>query len=192
MMVYQWLYQSVVGPLYLTVENDSLTRLDYTPPKDWNKKEQSAQLDQTKQPLFQAINEWLDRYFEGKQSQVEVQLAPKGTPFQQEVWKIIQEIPYGETMTYGEIAQRMAKQMGKEKMSAQAVGGAVGKNPLSIIIPCHRVIGKSGNITGYGGGIKRKLTLLALEQVAPEIYHVPENQKEASKFVESIVFMKNT
>jgi methylated-DNA-[protein]-cysteine S-methyltransferase len=82
------------------------------------------------------------------------------------VWKILREIPYGEVITYGDIAKMIAKQSGKETMSAQAIGGAVGHNPISIIIPCHRVIGADGSMTGYAGGIKTKITLLALEQTA--------------------------
>lgn len=93
----------------------------------------------------------------------ELSLAPHGSDFQQRVWKLLCEIPYGKTTTYGELAKRVAVQMGRETMSAQAVGGAVGRNPISIIIPCHRVVGADGSLTGYAGGLEKKLSLLQLE-----------------------------
>src|SRR5699024_1150130 len=102
--------------------------------------------------VFENTKKWLDRYFEKEKPSIkEIPIAPKGGEFRQKVWKILCEIPYGQTITYGEIAKRIAKQMNKEKMSAQAVGNAVGHNPISIIIPCHRVIGKNGSLTGYAG-----------------------------------------
>ncbi len=115
-------------------------------------------------PIFRQVESWLERYFSGKQTSITIPLQPKGTSFQQRVWQILQEIPYGETMTYGEIAQRIAKEKGVETFSAQAVGQAVGKNPISILIPCHRVLGKNGALTGYAGGVHRKEQLLQLER----------------------------
>ena len=115
-------------------------------------------------PIFLQVESWLERYFSGKQTSITIPLQPKGTSFQQRVWQILQEIPYGETMTYGEIAQRIAKEKGVETFSAQAVGQAVGKNPISILIPCHRVLGKNGALTGYAGGVHRKEQLLQLER----------------------------
>ena len=115
--------------------------------------------------VFENTKKWLDRYFAKENPSIkEIPLAPIGGEFRQKVWKILCEIPYGQTITYGEIAKRIAKQMNKEKMSAQAVGNAVGHNPISIIIPCHRVIGKNGSLTGYAGGIERKKMLLELEK----------------------------
>ena len=115
-------------------------------------------------PVFQKANEWLDRYFAGEKPKItELPLAPTGGEFRQGVWEILCKIPYGEVMTYGKIAKIMAARMGRDKMSAQAVGGAVGHNPISIIIPCHRVVGSNGNLTGYAGGIKLKVKLLELE-----------------------------
>ncbi len=93
-----------------------------------------------------------------------VSVDPEGTAFQKEVWNLLREIPYGETSTYGEIGCEIAKRRGLSSMSSQAVGQAIGRNPISIIIPCHRVIGKDGSLTGYAGGIDRKTSLLALEQ----------------------------
>ena len=96
-----------------------------------------------------------------------VPLSYNDTPFRMEVWKILQEIPYGEVVTYSDIAERIAKQKGINKMSAQAVGSAVGMNPISILIPCHRVVGKNGDLHGYAGGLERKEKLLKLEQEKP-------------------------
>ena len=115
-------------------------------------------------PIFGQVETWLESYFSGKQTPITFPLQPKGTIFQERVWKILQEIPYGETMTYGEIAQRIAKEKGVATYSAQAVGQAVGKNPISILIPCHRVLGKNGALTGYAGGVHRKEQLLRIER----------------------------
>ena len=115
-------------------------------------------------PIFGQVESWLESYFSGKQASITIPLQPKGTSFQQRVWQILQEIPYGKTMTYGEIAQRIAQEKGVETFSAQAVGQAVGKNPISILIPCHRVLGKNGALTGYAGGVHRKEQLLRIER----------------------------
>ena len=107
---------------------------------------------------------WLDIYFSGKEPDFDVPLHLVGSDFQKEVWEILKIIPYGKTITYGEIAKRIAERRGKKSMSAQAVGGAVGHNPISIIVPCHRVIGTNGSLTGYAGGIEKKVALLTLEK----------------------------
>lgn len=108
---------------------------------------------------------WLNKYFNLKKPTIdELPLAPIGNEFRQRVWKILCEIPYGEVYTYGYIAKRVAKDMGKKTMSAQAIGNAVGHNPISIIIPCHRVVGANGSLTGYAGGIDKKMKLLELEK----------------------------
>ena len=118
---------------------------------------------------------WLDEYFNGEKPKIsELDLAPIGSDFAKNVWKILCEIPYGKVTTYGEIAKKMTKIMHKEKMSAQAVGGAVGHNPISIIIPCHRVVGTNGSLTGYAGGINKKIYLLKHEQVKLENLFVPK------------------
>ena len=117
-------------------------------------------------PVFYAAKKWLDRYFAGEKPTIaELPLAPIGNEFRQGVWKILREIPYGKVITYGDIARKMAVQMGRPTMSAQAVGGAVGHNPISIIIPCHRVVGTNGSLTGFSGGITVKTKLLELEGV---------------------------
>lgn len=119
--------------------------------------------DSYNQPLTQAVT-WLDAYFAGeKPSSKDLPINPKGTAFQKLVWNELLKIPYGKTTTYGQIAAKLAQQLGKPRMSAQAVGGAVGRNPISIIVPCHRVLGANGALTGYAGGVERKKWLLAHE-----------------------------
>ncbi len=114
--------------------------------------------------ILMQIKNWLDRYFKGENISIDkLKIDFLGTPFQNEVWKILCEIQYGKTMTYGEIADIIAKKRGIKKMSAQAVGRAVGSNPIPIIIPCHRVIGKNSKLIGYSGGIDKKIKLLELE-----------------------------
>lgn len=98
-----------------------------------------------------------------------------GTPFQMEVWELLRKIPYGKTTTYGELAEQIAKQRGLERMSAQAVGSAVGRNEISLIVPCHRVVGTNGSLTGYAGGIDKKMTFLKLEGAYQDDYFVPKH-----------------
>jgi len=112
-------------------------------------------------PVFVSIKSWLEDYFAKKKPKVKIPLTPAGTDFQQAVWKLLLEIPYGKTSTYGAIASHLAA-AGK-KASAQAVGGAVGHNPISLLIPCHRVLGSDGSLTGYAGGLEKKRALLELE-----------------------------
>lgn len=124
--------------------------------------------------IFVKTKKWLDRYFNGEKPKIsELDLAPMGSDFAKNVWKILCEIPYGEVTTYGEIAKKIAKIMNKDKMSAQAIGGAVGHNPISIIIPCHRVVGSNGSLTGYAGGIDKKIKLLEHENVDMSNLYIP-------------------
>lgn len=114
--------------------------------------------------ILECVKTWLEQYFTGENpNPKELPLAPKGSEFQELVWRYLCEIPYGEVITYGELARKVAVQMGKQHMSAQAIGGAVGRNPISIIIPCHRVVGADGSLTGYAGGVEKKRMLLELE-----------------------------
>ena len=115
-------------------------------------------------PLFETARRWLDVYFSGREPDFSVPLHLTGTAFQREVWEILRAIPYGHMATYGEIAAALAAKRGLSRMSAQAVGGAVGRNPVSVIVPCHRVVGTDGSLTGYAGGLDRKVRLLTLEQ----------------------------
>lgn len=117
-------------------------------------------------PVFATTRMWLDRYFAGEMPRPdELPLRPEGSDFRQRVWRLLCQIPYGEVTTYGALARQLARQMGKAAMSSQAVGGAVGRNPISIVVPCHRVVGANGSLTGYAGGIDAKAWLLRHEGV---------------------------
>lgn len=126
-------------------------------------------------PIFEEAKRWLDIYFSGKAPEFTPPLKMETTSFRKAVWEIMLTIPFGQTMTYGEIAYCIAKQNGYTKMSAQAVGGAVGHNSISLMIPCHRVVGANGSLTGYAGGIERKVRLLTLEKADMSTLFVPKN-----------------
>lgn len=156
-------YTSPLGDILLASENEKLIGAWFEGQKYYLDKISEGLIEKEDEVLSKTKN-WLDRYFNGERPLIdELDLAPKGTGFRQEVWKILCEIPYGETTTYKDIASKIAKNRGIEKMSAQAIGGAVGHNPVSIIIPCHRVIGSNGKLTGYAAGIDRKIFLLKHE-----------------------------
>ena len=146
-------YHSPMGPLKLLSDGVSLTGLYM---------EEATEI-QPELPVFAKTKQWLDDYFRGQVREFDFPLNPKGTAFQQRVWEILLTIPCGNTRTYGDIAIQIARETGKEKMSAQAVGQAVGKNPISILIPCHRVVGTQGKLTGYAGGLDKKVWLLCHE-----------------------------
>ena len=118
-------------------------------------------------PIFGETDRWLNLYFAGKAPNFTPKLNLRGTAFRRRVWDILLEIPYGQTMTYGEIADRIARERGLKRMSARAVGGAVGHNPISLIVPCHRALGAQGRLTGYAGGLDRKAWLLRREGIIP-------------------------
>ncbi len=124
--------------------------------------------------IFDDTARWLDIYFSGSEPDFMPKININGTPFRKSVAEIMLTIPYGKTMTYGEIARKIAEQRGSNKMSAQAVGGAVGHNSISIIIPCHRVVGTNGSLTGYAGGLDRKIQLLKLEHADMSKLFVPD------------------
>ena len=154
-------YTSPLGEILLLSDGTSLTGL-YLPGQPGKVEGQLADL-----PVFHKTRNWLDTYFRGEASDPsQLPLSPKGTPFQEAVWQILLTIPQGQTLSYGHIAREMAQRLGKEKMSAQAVGQAVGRNPISIIIPCHRVVGAKGQLTGYAGGVDKKIWLLNHEGVS--------------------------
>ena len=125
-------------------------------------------------PILSETKRWLDLYFTGTEPDFLPPLHPIGSAFRQAVWKILLQIPYGQTTTYGEIARQLAEQRGLTHMSAQAVGGAVGHNGISILIPCHRVVGTNGSLTGYAGGISTKVKLLELEKADMRNFFVPK------------------
>lgn len=165
-MYYSTTYLSPVGTITLASDGDKLVGLWLEGQKYFGGAISGEMAEGGGVPVFDAAKNWLDRYFAGKKPAVsELPLAPAGSEFRQGVWAILCEIPYGEVITYGDIAKKMAAKMNRASMSGQAVGGAVGHNPISIIIPCHRVVGTSGSLTGYAGGIDTKVRLLELEGV---------------------------
>ena len=175
-MYYSTTYLSPLGTITLGCDsNNNLVGLWFETTKHHGEPSADKMTENNNMPIFHQTKEWLDRYFSGKNPAIsELQLAPIGGEFRQIIWNLLCEIPYGEVITYGDIAKRAAKKMKKEKMSSQAVGGAVGHNPISIIIPCHRVIGTKGNLTGYGGGINTKVKLLELEKVNMTSLYIPK------------------
>ena len=163
-MTYTYTYETPTqfSDIIMNSNGEYLTGLWFEGSKDSLKHETDCEIKEL--PIFLETCKWLDLYFSGKVPD----FTPKYkiinlTPFRKEVSDIMKTIPYGKTMTYNDIAKIIAKHRGMEKMSAQAVGGAVGWNPICIIIPCHRVIGANGNLTGYGGGLQNKIELLKLE-----------------------------
>ncbi len=165
-MIYTSYYNSPVGKLLLASKNNKLIGVWIENQKYYlsNLKEK-MQIKDDEEILIKTKN-WLDRYFENKNPHIsELDIEPIGTDFSKKVWTILCTIPYGKVITYGEIAKKISKAMNKDKMSAQAVGNAVAHNPISIIIPCHRVIGANGNLTGYAGGLDIKMRLLKHEGV---------------------------
>lgn len=174
-MIYKTYYDSPVGNILLLSNENTLIRLSIEGQKYYIDKADNKIPQKNDIEIFVQTKEWLDRYFEGKKPKIsELKIDITGNEFRKNVWKILCEIPYGKTITYGEIARKVAKNMNKKTMSAQAVGGAVGNNPISIIIPCHRVVGKNGNLTGYSGGIDKKIQLLNIENVNIENLYVPK------------------
>ncbi len=175
-MIYGTDYISPLGAIRLVSNGEALTGLHTL---FWNGRQaDDAPLpDGSALPCLKDAIRWLDIYFAGKKPNFTPPLAPEGSAFRQEVWQILLTIPYGKLMTYGEIAALMACKCGKKKMSAQAVGGAVGANPIGIIIPCHRVIGANGNLTGYAGGLVSKVNLLKLEGIDTDKLIMPKKSR---------------
>ena len=165
-MIHTTQYDSPLGKLLLAAKDGALVGLWIMGQKYFLESIHEPMEDQPNNPTLIAAENWLDRYFRGENPAIDqLKLAPEGSPFRQTVWKVLQEIPYGKVTTYGQISTEVARRLGKTRMSAQAVGSAVGHNPISIIIPCHRVVGSDGSLTGYAGGIEKKRALLQLEGV---------------------------
>lgn len=165
-MVYSTNYSSPLGSLLLASNGESLVGLWIEGQKYFGDTVEEDMTEKSDLPVFAAAKNWLDNYFDGQKPAIsDLPLAPNGGAFRTAVWNILCEIPYGEVITYGEIAKIVAARMNKANMSGQAVGGAVGHNPISIIIPCHRVVGSNGSLTGYAGGIDKKIQLLEHEGV---------------------------
>lgn len=172
-MDYTHHYDSPLGGITIASDGNALTGLWFDGQKYYadtlGKDHEVAIL-----PIFEEADRWLDIYFSGKAPDFTPKTLVRGSDFLRRVCQILLEIPYGKTRTYGDIARQIAAERGLSKMSAQAVGGAVGRNPVSLIIPCHRVVGTNGSLTGYGGGIQRKVKLLKLEKVDMSEFFVPK------------------
>jgi methylated-DNA-[protein]-cysteine S-methyltransferase len=159
-MDYTFSISSPLGPITLASDGDALIGLWFDGQNHFAYR-LSPEFEEKPLPVFDETRRWLDLYFAGQVPDFMPKLAPRGTAFQQAVWERLQAIPYGQTVTYGELAGDLGC------ASARAVGGAVGRNPISLLIPCHRVLGASGRLTGYAGGLERKRALLGLEGIAP-------------------------
>ena len=166
-------YQSPLGEILLAADEVGLTGLWFDRAKYYAAGLAPQSMERETPPLTEA-KRWLDVYFSGKMPDFMPPLHPIGSAFRQAVWTMLLQIPYGHTTTYGEIARQLTGSAGLSRMSAQAVGGAVGHNEISIIIPCHRVVGTSGSLTGYAGGIERKVKLLELERADMTGFFVPK------------------
>ena len=174
-MYYSTEYQSPFGVFTLATDGENLVGGWFEEQKYYGASILASAVKNDEIPVFDQTKAWLDRYFAGQKPDIsELPLAPVGTDFRQAVWQILCEIPYGQLTTYGEIAKKMAIKLNRETMSGQAVGGAVGHNPISIIIPCHRVVGSNGSLTGYAGGIDLKIKLLQLEGVDVSALTIPK------------------
>ena len=172
-MNYTQLIPSPLGNILLSADEIGLTGLWFEGEKYYADALPREHIER-ETPILMDTKRWLDIYFTGKEPDFTPPLHPIGSAFRRSVWEILLQIPYGQTTTYGEIARQLAKKQGLERMSAQAVGGAVGHNEISIIIPCHRVVGTSGSLTGYAGGIGKKEKLLELERADMRRFFVPK------------------
>lgn len=171
-MKYYCEISSAIGTLLLVSDGKFLieVKINAKPEQDWVKKEELG--------VFQNTKKWFHDYFRGIEPKVKISLKMQGTDFQKEVWNLLLEIPYGEVVTYGDLAKQMAFKRNIFKMSSQAIGNAVHNNPIPIIVPCHRVVGKNKNLVGYGFGIYLKIQLLKLESFSLDGYYFYENQEK--------------
>lgn len=174
-MIYTTHYNSPLGDILLASKDNKLIGLWIEGQKYYLSNLKEEIKENNNEEILIKTKSWLDRYFNGEKPDInELELNSIGSEFRQEVWNILKNIPYGEVITYNDISKEIAKEKGIKKMSAQAVGGAVGHNPISIIIPCHRVVGSNGSLTGYAGGINKKIFLLKHEKVDMEQLFVPK------------------
>lgn len=171
-MTYIQHYASPLGGILLAANDIGLTGLWFDGQKYYADNLPAEHIER-ETPILTDAKRWLDVYFTGNEPDFKPPLHIVGSAFRQKVWKLLLQIPYGQTVTYGELARQLAEKQGAEHMSAQAVGGAVGHNPISLIIPCHRVVGTHGSLTGYAGGIDRKTKLLELEHADIHGFFVP-------------------
>ena len=166
-------YESPLGGVLLAADEIGLTGLWFDGQRYFARGLPADRVE-LETPALLESKRWLDIYFSGKEPDFTPPLHPIGSAFRQSVWEILLQIPYGKTTTYGEIARQLSEKMGLSRMSAQAVGGAVGHNEISIIIPCHRVVGTNGSLTGYAGGLDKKVRLLELEHTGMNGFFVPK------------------
>lgn len=172
-MTYIQRYNSPLGGILLAADEVGLTGLWFDGQKYFARDLPAERMERDTAALSET-KRWLDCYFTGKEPDFTPPLHPIGSAFRQAVWEILLQIPYGKTTTYGAIARQLAEKQGLSRMSAQAVGGAVGHNEISILIPCHRVVGTSGSLTGYAGGVDKKMRLLELEHTDMAGFFVPK------------------
>lgn len=166
-------YDSPLGGILLAADEIGLTGLWFDGQKYFARDLPAERIEEDT-PILSEAKRWLDVYFTGRQPDFTPPLHPIGSAFRRGVWDILLQIPYGQTTTYGEIARQLAAKQGLPRMSAQAVGGAVGHNEISIIIPCHRVVGTNGSLTGYAGGIDKKVKLLEWEHADMTDFFIPK------------------
>lgn len=171
-MQYIYHYKSPLGGITMASDGTALTGLWFDGQKYFAEGLAETAAAKTL-PVFDEAVRWLDIYFGGRRPDFTPLLNLEGTAFRKEVWQMLLQIPYGETTTYGKLAAQIAAHNGLKQMSAQAVGGAVGHNPISIIVPCHRVVGTGGSLTGYAGGLAKKLALLKLEEIDTANFTLP-------------------
>ena len=200
-MLYRSIYKSPLGKMLILFDKDTLLGLYFEGQKEFhdlikdeevknfnerevfngvekfNNKSEIENNKICKNKILEETKKWLNIYFSGEEPNFTPKLKLEGTEFRRDVWKILLEIPYGETLTYKDIANKLMASKRYERMSSQAVGGAVGANPISLIIPCHRVVGTSGSLTGYAGGLVRKLKLLELEGIDVNKFFMPKNHQ---------------
>lgn len=172
-MQYTCHYNSPIGTILLAADETGITGLWFEGQKYFAQYLEPESVEK-ETPLLKTAIDWLCVYFSGKEPDFSLPLNAKGTDFQKEVWDILCTIPYGQTTTYGAIAKQLAVRRNVPQISAQAVGGAVGRNGISILIPCHRVVGSNGSLTGYAGGIDKKIKLLQLEQTDMTHFFIPK------------------
>lgn len=163
-MTYIYRYQSPIGDMTAFSDGTALTALHFNGQK-YSSGLLNEEYEEKMLPVFEQTRRWLDLYFDRKVPDFMPRIFLSGTQFRMEVWDILSKIPYGRTITYGDIAKQIARQRGIPRMSAQAAGQAVGHNPVAILIPCHRVVGTGGKLTGYAGGLDKKKALLELEGI---------------------------
>ena len=171
-MQYTAAYQSSVGDVLLAADETGLTGLWFEGEKFYAHS-LDPEHEERETPIFAITRRWLDIYFSGHEPDFMPPVHMIGSEFRRCVWELLLRIPYGTTVTYGDLARQVARRRGLRRMSAQAVGGAVGHNEISIIVPCHRVVGTNGSLTGYAGGVDKKRRLLELEGVDMEKFFVP-------------------